>query len=251
MNKRFTFKYETHMHTSESSACGKNTAAEMMCAYKEQGYDGVFVTDHFLGGNTAIDPNLPWKDWVDAYMKGYEHAKAEGDKIGLKVFFGWESGFHGTEFLIYGLDKNWLYAHPEIAHVTPEEQYAMVHADGGMVVHAHPFRNHSYIPEIRLFPEHVDAVEAINATHSNSNFYPLKNRSPLWDEQAIEYAVYHRLPLTAGSDTHSIAPCGGGILCNTPIESERDYINLLLQDRPYLLTDGESMYAKNGDKLWR
>lgn len=54
----------------------------------------------FLYGNTAVDRSLPWKDWVEQFCKGYEHAKEEGGKIGLQVFFGWESGYHGTEFLI-------------------------------------------------------------------------------------------------------------------------------------------------------
>lgn len=80
---------------------------------RKRGYAGIVVTDHFFYGNTAVDRSLPWKDWVEQFCKGYEHAKEEGDKIGLQVFFGWESGYHGTEFLIYGLNKEWLFEHPE------------------------------------------------------------------------------------------------------------------------------------------
>ena len=32
------YKYETHMHTSQGSACGRSTGAEMARAYKEAGY---------------------------------------------------------------------------------------------------------------------------------------------------------------------------------------------------------------------
>ena len=155
------YLYDTHVHTSEGSACGQNTGAEMARAYQKAGYAGIVVTDHFFYGNTAADRSLPWKDWVEQFCKGYEHAKEEGDKIGLQVFFGWESGYHGTEFLIYGLNKEWLFEHPEIKDADVKEQYELVHAGGGIVSHAHPFREEDYIPEIRLFPDCVDAVEAM------------------------------------------------------------------------------------------
>ena len=94
----------------------------MARAYQKAGYAGIVVTDHFFYGNTAADRSLPWKDWVEQFCKGYEHAKEEGDKIGLQVFFGWESGYHGTEFLIYGLNKEWLFEHPEIKDADVKEQ---------------------------------------------------------------------------------------------------------------------------------
>ena len=150
------YLYDTHVHTSEGSACGQNTGAEMARAYQKAGYAGIVVTDHFFYGNTAADRSLPWKDWVEQFCKGYEHAKEEGDKIGLQVFFGWESGYHGTEFLIYGLNKEWLFEHPEIKDADVKEQYELVHAGGGIVSHAHPFREEDYIPEIRLFPDMLD-----------------------------------------------------------------------------------------------
>ena len=163
------FLYETHLHTKEGSACSGNTAEELVRAYKAAGYTGIMVTDHFFRGNCAIDRNMPWEDWVEAYCKGYENAKALGDEIGLQVFFGWEESHQGTDFLIYGLDKEWLKRHPEIKDVTIEEQYELVHKEGGLVIHAHPYREASYIPEIRLFPEAIDGVEVFNASHYGRN----------------------------------------------------------------------------------
>ena len=103
--------------------------------YKRQGYTGIFVTDHNWGGNTAADRSLPWETWVSEFTKGYLDAKEEGERIGLDVFFGWEAGFQGTEFLIFGLSPEWLAAHPEIREAGVEEQYRLVKADGGMVIH--------------------------------------------------------------------------------------------------------------------
>ena len=59
LKEKYCYLYETHMHTKEGSACGRDNAADIVRAYKEAGYAGVIVTDHFFGGNTAIDRSLP------------------------------------------------------------------------------------------------------------------------------------------------------------------------------------------------
>lgn len=151
IREQYPYFYETHLHTSESSACAKSTGEEMARACKAYGYTGIFVTDHNWGGNTCIDGSLPWDAWVDRFCLGYEHAKAEGDKIGLDVFFGYEAGYDATEFLLYGIDKTWMKAHPELRYLSVEEQYKLVHEAGGLVIHAHPYREEAYIPEVRLF----------------------------------------------------------------------------------------------------
>lgn len=189
------YLYETHLHTKEASACSVKTGAEQVRTYKEAGYSGIIVTDHFFNGNTAIPRDLPWEERVELFCKGYENAKEEGDKIGLSVFFGWEANFDGTEFLIYGLDKEWLKNHPDILQWSVKEQYYNIHKDGGFVVHAHPFRERFYIKEVRLFPDCVDAVEVYN----------VGNRNPEFDKKAVEYASKHNLPGFAGSDAHGQA----------------------------------------------
>lgn len=230
------YLYETHMHTSEVSACASNTGAEMAKAYKEAGYTGIIITDHFFYGNTAIDRGLPWEAWVEQFCLGYEHAKTEGDRLGLQVFFGWESCYRGTEFLIYGLDKKWLLEHPEIKDATIEEQYEMVHAGSGMISHAHPFREESYIPEIRLYPEYVDAVEGINATHcANASAH---HRNPLFNERALAYGNAHGLPFTAGSDQHSTVMIGGGMVFRRKLKDIHDFCSAVLAKEAVAFLDG-------------
>ena len=230
------YLYETHMHTSESSACAHNTGAEIARAYKEAGYTGIIITDHFYYGNTAVNRKLSWREWVEHFCLGYEHAREEGDKIGLQVFFGWEAGYRGTEFLIYGLDKEWLFTHPEIKDATVEEQFALVHAGGGIVVHAHPFREEDYIPKIRLFPEYVDAVEGVNATHSSVHSYSHKN--PLFNERALEYGKEHGLPFTAGSDQHTVNMIGGGMVFARKLSDIHDFTKAVLAGEVVALLDG-------------
>ncbi len=211
------YLYETHLHTMEASACSIMSGAEQARYYKEAGYAGIIVTDHFLNGNSCIPKDLPWEERIDLFCKGYENAKEEGDKIGLSVFFGWEANFHSTEFLIYGLDKIWLKNHPEMLSWTVEEQYNRVHEDGGFVVHAHPFRMRPYIKEIRLFPEAIDAVEVIN----------VGNRSEEVDNKALEYAKKHNLPVTAGTDAHGIENYHTGLALKHKAEDISSLMNCI------------------------
>lgn len=217
----FPYLYETHLHTKEASACAHNTAEELVLAYKAAGYTGIMVTDHFYRGNCAIDRAMDWEDWVEAYCKGYENAKAAGDKIGLQVFFGWEESHQGTDFLIYGLDKEWLKQHPEMKEVTIEEQYELVHQSGGVVIHAHPYREAWYIPEIRLYPECVDGVEIFNASHYGR--LPSEDGRSAYDIQAGEYAAKYHLPCTGGSDIHSTALLYGGMAFARKLTDVKDY----------------------------
>lgn len=208
------YKYETHLHTTQASACSIKSAKEQVKDYKEMGYSGIIVTDHFFNGNTSVPRELPWEERIDLFCKGYEDAKEEGDRIGLSVFFGWETSFNGTDFLIYGLDKQWLKNHPDILSWSVEEQYKQVHESGGFVVHAHPFRRRPYIKEIRLFPQYVDAVEAINVGNRNNDF----------DREALLYARKHKLPVTAGTDCHGIEDAHSGLAFNHKLENIKDFI---------------------------
>ena len=60
----YPYLYETHMHTSESSACARSTGREMAQAAKEAGYTGIIITDHNWYGNSCISAGLPWEEWM-------------------------------------------------------------------------------------------------------------------------------------------------------------------------------------------
>ena len=239
-NIEYPYLYDTHVHTKQGSACGKCSGAEMARAYKQAGYAGIIITDHFYYGNTAVSHELEWEDWVLEYCKGYEDAKAEGDKIGLQVLFGWESSYHSTEFLIYGLDKNWLLTHPQIKDASIEEQYKLVKQAGGIVVHAHPYREEPYIKEIRLFPEYVDAVEVINACHSNPESGAHFN--PEYDNLALKYAKKYNFKMTAGSDMHTTNLLGGGMAYASKINDIHDFVRRIYSEEKCILTNGDSRH---------
>ena len=223
IRERYPYLYETHLHTSESSACARSTGAEMARACKEYGYTGIFVTDHNWGGNTCVDRDLPWEEWVDLFCLGYD----------------------GTEFLLYGIDKAWMKAHPQLRRISVEEQYELVHEAGGLVMHAHPYREENYIPEVRLFPDFVDGVEGINAAHL---WYsgPLRDKT-VYDKRAIAYGRVHGFPMSAGSDIHSTNLFGGGMAFRRRLCSAADYVQAVLDGEDYVMTDGKVWYDRSGN----
>ena len=217
------YLYETHLHTSQSSACASSRGAEFISRYRDLGFAGIMVTDHFFNSNTTFDRRRGWSEWVASFCSGYEDARNEGERQGLDVFFGWEETFDGDDYLIYGLDKAWLLEHPEMIRWTREEQFREVHCSGGCVVHAHPFRQHKYIRTIMLAPCLVDSVEAANAG----------NKDAVYDAQALEYARILGISAVAGSDTHSIENMdrnGGpyGIEVPEQFSSINDYVSFIL-----------------------
>lgn len=226
------YKYDTHMHTSEGSACSDSTAAEMAVKYKEEGYTGIFVTDHFFNGNTSVPRDLPWEQRVELYCKGYEHALQKGREIGLDVFFGFEYS-HGSsaDLLTYGLDGRWLAEHREIMDMSVPEYISFVHDFGGMVIHAHPFRMENYISEFELCPMLEDGVEIVNAS----------NRLKEFNDHAADYAKWYGLPVTAGSDSHNTSNrfYPGGIVTDHKITCPEDYISAVKNRRILRLLDRE------------
>jgi len=231
MEKKYL--YETHLHTRQGSACGNNTGREMAIAHKEAGYSGIIVTDHFFYGNTRPDRSLPWQDWVHEFCSGYRDALAISKEIDLDVFFGWESGYNGTEFLIYGLDEAWLMSHPEIKDATIPEQYSIIHEAGGVVFHAHPFRERDYIAEVRLFPEYVDGVEVFNASNEWADGIDKHNIS------AAEYAKKYNFPVTSGSDIHCVTPLMSGVAFDRRLESIDDFIKLVMKRECEMVTNSK------------
>ena len=217
------------MHTAEGSGCASATGAEMARAHKEKGYTGIFVTDHFFNGNSAVPRDLPWDVKIELFCKGYESALEEGKKIGLDVFFGFEYGYHGADFLVYNLDKQWLFNHEDIDKMPPRKVFAEMHQDGGFIIHAHPFREFDYIDHVQLFPRDVDGVEIVNGGQ-------LKH--PEMDHRAALYAGMYDLPVTAGSDSHHLSDLfRSGIETEEPIKHPLDYLRLIREEKLKLLGD--------------
>ncbi len=210
------YRYETHLHTSPVSACAAATVREQMEFYKIKGYDGIFITNHFIDGNICCDiRGKSYEEMIEFYCSDYEEAKKLEDEIGIKAFFGVETTLGGTDFLIYGLDKQWYLSHPEIRDMQKSDQLKFFIENGAFVVQAHPFREAGYIDHIRLFPRCVHGVEIVNAC-----------RNSFENGMAKLYCEKYNLIKFAGSDNH----CGAnqqrlaGVQSEEPVVSEIDFV---------------------------
>lgn len=212
------FRYELHCHTALSSLCASATAEQLVELYIANGYSGVFVTDHFLNGNTCVNRDLPdgsYEERIDAFARGYRAVKsAAGDK--LDVFFGFEYAYKGTDVLVYGWDVERLKELGEIMNMSMREFCDYCMENGALAVQAHPFREADYIDHIRLYPN-VEGVEVYNAC-----------RNDKCNALGKYYADIYGKTETAGSDLHHISQeIISGMAFDEKIRSERHFIEML------------------------
>lgn len=213
------YRYETHLHTLPVSKCAKASVRENLEFYKSLGFAGVFITNHFIDGNIAVDRTLPYEDRIRFYFSDYEEAKALAHEIGIDVFCGIECSYKGTDFLVYGLDMDWFLQHPELEGTKKTEQLQLYLDNGALVIQAHPYREARYIDHIRLFPRHVQGVEVYNGC-----------RTDFENDMALHYANAYGLLHFAGTDNHQAGKQAryGGMECASPIRNERDFIEKVL-----------------------
>ena len=227
------FLYETHLHTAESSACAGSTAAEQVRAYKARGYTGIIVTDHFLNGNSSCPPGFPWREKILHFSRGYEAAKREGEKRGLDVFFGLEYSIYGSDFLIYGLDAEFLQSSLAFADLPIKECGSVVRRRGGYIAQAHPYQSWSLSIDSRpAHPSLLDGVEVFNLS-----------KQPEANRKALEFARANNLPIQAGSDSHSAGnEFASGIILQKKAESVFDIIDAIKANEIELIVPKGSYY---------
>ena len=210
------YRYETHLHTSPVSKCARKTVRENVEYYKSAGYAGIFITNHFIDGNMDGDRASAYEERINLFFSDYEEGVRVGRELKFPVFCGIEMSYGGTDFLVYGLDKAWFLAHPEINGMRKTEELTLMMAEGALIIQAHPFREASYIDHIRLFPRHVHGVEIYNA-----------NRTDFENAMAEQYAQNYGLLPFAGSDNHMGGDQKkfGGMESDTPLRDEADFVS--------------------------
>jgi hypothetical protein len=226
---------ELHCHSGEVSNCASATAQEIVRAYCAAGYTSLVLTNHFsfytFGfGNLQKFPGNPesHSDKVDFFMSGY-HAlcEAAGDRLNVILGVELRSNTDDSDYLIYGVDEYFLRSHPDLMDMPIAGVLSEVHAAGGLLVQAHPFRNHMKIQK----PERLDGVEVFNGCvrHDSRNDIAL-----LWAER-------YGLLMTSGSDYHHAAKDSpnGGIVTDFPITDGHQLAEVLKSKNYRLLCAGE------------
>lgn len=189
------YKYDLHVHSLGGSACGHDTVENMIKKYKEIGFSGFVLTNHFLHGYTGVDRALPWCDFVNEYSSYYYNALEFAKKLDFDLIFGLEEKYDaGKEFLVYGITPEVLLANPHLQNMDIKIWSEVVRKNGGFIAYAHPFRNRSYIPNPYTMPDIslVDGIEAYN-----------RGNDPEDNELAIKTFKNSGKILIAGGDLHS------------------------------------------------
>jgi len=193
------YKFEPHVHTAESSGCSAMPAKQLVRSYHAAGFDGVAITDHIHDYMLSCFKGK-WDLCIDYFLKGYKKAKKHGRKLGINIILGAELRFdrHSSDYLVYGMDEDFLRAHPFINRLTPREFFKR-HGNDLLIIQAHPFRNGDMLSD----PSCIHGLEVFNGNPNHSNRNGMA--------KAFYKAHPKLLPFSA-SDAHDVENVGMGWL---------------------------------------
>lgn len=186
--KIYPCRLELHAHSSPASGCSEVPADELVSVFKEAGYDGIAITNHFIAEVERFGDKTTA---IEKFKKDLQLAQETGDKLGIKVYAGAELRFHNhsdNDYLFFGYTPDEL---PDIFDYLNTDLETFVKEykkESSLLIQAHPFRNNM----IRMNSELLDAIEAFNV-HQNHN-----SRVAV----AAKYAAAEGKIMTVGSDYH-------------------------------------------------
>lgn len=217
-------KFDMHCHTKEGSLDGKVPIEEFMQTLKDQGFQGMLVSDHnSYNGYRAWKKtvNEKWfKDFV--VLKGIEYDTIDAGHI-LVIM---PEGVKLKILELRGLPVNFL--------------IDIVHRHGGILGPAHPCgEKYLSITNTRkhrnrlAVMDRFDFLEGFNACESSES-----------NMRAQEIAAEYGLPVFGGSDAHKIDCIGLGYTeFDEDISSESDLIHLLKDRGAQCCRCGGEYYA--------
>ena len=181
---------DLHAHTKGISHCCRIYAPEVLAAAKEQGMDGICLCNHYQS-RYVTDGNAA--DFARRYVEEFHATRKLGREMDLRVLFGIEVTMERHEnehLLVYGVDESFPLLNPALYDLTQKELYRLVHANGGVLVQAHPLRKGK---NVLMDPEYLDGVEV--------------NCHPKYDcthhQELAQLAGARSWILTCGGDYHA------------------------------------------------
>ena len=217
-----------HLHTAECDKCVTVNAENTAALYKEAGYSGIVVTDHYFALSAewfGIEQNEEnHRKFIDRWLRGYRSIKEAGEKIGLQVFLGAEARFDGAninDYLIYGITEEFLYGAPYLNKLKDVSELMKILPPETIVVQAHPFRNGMTVSD----PSCLFGIEVNNGgTDATRNAL------------AESFAEFYGKSKLSGSDFHTRSHLAkGGIIFDTNPESYAELISDLKEGKYSLI----------------
>ncbi|WP_041138059.1 PHP domain-containing protein [Beduini massiliensis] len=209
-------KIELHTHTSEGSSCAKAKAKDIIKAYQAFGADGVVITNHY-SKNTYERFK---EDLKNNYLKGYRNALKQAEASSLKVFLGMELNLssHPNDYLIYGIDEDFIVKYPTIFNESLERVAEIVHHEGGVIFQAHPLRK----------PCEIKGADVLDGYEFN--YTPFHNN---YNDHLTQWVLKHQkdypsLQYICGSDCHGLESVGCKLFeIDEPINNNKALVKAL------------------------
>ena len=209
------YKYEIHSHTKETSQCAQISGKELVEKYKELGYSGIVITNHYSDLTFSLKEMFNKKLRSEHYLKGYREAK-KYETEDFSVLLGVELRFflNGNDYLIYGVTEELIEKSPFLLPMYLKRTAAFFRNNGCIIIQAHPFRPYIY----RANPKYIDGVEVVNGKSSKAE-----------NDKASEWAEKKNFKIkTSGSDCHRESGAGiTGIITTEQIKTNEDLLRIL------------------------
>jgi hypothetical protein len=214
-------KVNLHTHTSRSD--GRRTPEEVIALYRENGYDAIALTDHWVRGDGYDDNGMTILGGAEYNIGSHDSASGVYHILGLGVVRDIEA------------DKS----------SAPQTVIDAVHAAGGLAVLAHPAWSLN-TPEQILALRDVDATEIYNSV-SGVHFSRRPDSSLIVDMIATR-GLY--LPLVADDDAHyyDTDACVSWIMAEAEDNSEKAIFDAVKAGKFYATQGPEVHMWLEGDE---
>lgn len=217
-------KIDLHVHTSELSMCGQLKAEEIVRIYKDAGYDAVAITNHFNLDTAQHFERHGISDYIGHYRRGFELARKEGEKVRLRVFFGYEIRFteNINDYLVFGMPDELADDYRALFSMRAKDFSALANERGFLFYQAHPFRNGMTVCN----PAILFGIEVHNGHPGHDSRNDVANA---WAEK-------YNLHKISGSDCHfESGAAKAGIITDKDVRTTEELTEILRADDYYII----------------
>lgn len=207
-----SYKYEMHCHTGCTSRCGRVDPERIVELYRQKGYNGIVVTDHY--SPMTFTPNWCPQKQIDFYLEGYRRMKAAADN-NFTVLLGMELRHYatGNDYLIYGITEEFLYNAGNLMMCGVPKMRKFCDKHGFLLYQAHPFRPYIIRRSLNL----LDGIEVYNGKCSDEE-----------NARSLALAEKKGKLMVSGSDFHKEEHAAkGGIITEKAIKNNDDLVQIL------------------------
>ena len=230
-------KLETHCHTLGGSHCADGDRDVFVSVYKNAGYGGVVITNHFSRDSYDYIKGDTKEQKIRYYFSLLEDMKERLIKSGLKCFWGTEvrampenGADRGEEFTVYGINEKMMYDNRLLFEFTQKELFEFADKNGLFMYQTHPFRFKVKAGD----PKYMHGAEAFNGHYHHYAHNALANA----------FCENNGLIKMSGTDYHHDGqPITGGIFVPDNIETEEQLISCIFS-RNFTLHKDEILYEE-------